>query len=717
VTGWQFGVDFGTSYTVTAVGRDGNVSVVDVESNGSSRMPSSVFLTEDDEILVGTAAQSQAVFGPERFEPTPKRAIGEGEIFLGDRLVPVTELAAAVFRRVYTETCRQQGETVPASVVVTHPADWSEPRLNVLREAVERGGIGHASLLPEPVAAAARIASATPPGRYIAVYDFGGGTFDAAVLYRTPETFVVAGPPAGRDPLGGEDIDQRIITYIGTVVGETSEAWLNLTNPGTTASRRNAAGLRTEVQRAKETLSEVSACQLWIPGLERDLQLTRKELEGLIAPDIEATIDTLETAIADSGVATTELAGIYLVGGSSRIPLVASSLWRRLGVKPAVQDNPKSVVALGAASWVGPAAAVPGPPPAPVTASPPIAPGPEAPPRLVPPPPVAAPSPTAGQVLPPPAQPAGARSGPVLAPPSGVPVSGPPPPPMAPVKVLDPNGTTWRSYLAADVGRVPWAAGSEASAQLVLDWPASGPVTLRARDEPTRATTTLALAAEVRSFRAARTPGYRDISFAQAPVFDHPDGMERRFETTTPAGKVVMVERYLVLEGRAFVLAVPEAGLEVADAVVLSPGLGAPVYTSRFEFPFPADGAPIEHLVVKRVGTTHTILVEHRRVPQPATAEAWLNYSLSQLQQRLTQSSVAGQTPGRVLGDLPGTVVSLRHNVRGSPMLTKLGVAVSGNEVFSVTISLPHREQNQFASLARQVSLSPAVVATAARGA
>ena len=140
MSGWQLGIDFGTSYTVTAISRDGAASVVDVESNGSSRLPSCVYLTEDDEILVGTAAQSQAIFGPERFEPTPKRAIGEEEIFLGDRLVPVTELAAAVFRRVYTETCRQQGETAPAAIVVTHPADWSESRLTVLREAIERAG-------------------------------------------------------------------------------------------------------------------------------------------------------------------------------------------------------------------------------------------------------------------------------------------------------------------------------------------------------------------------------------------------------------------------------------------------------------------------------------------------------------------------------------------------------------------------------------------------
>jgi|HubBroStandDraft_1064217.scaffolds.fasta_scaffold207140_2 hypothetical protein len=287
---------------------------------------------------------------------------------------------------------------------------------------------------------------------------------------------------------------------------------------------------------------------------------------------------------------------------------------------------------------------------------------------------------------------------------------------MQPV-TLGPAGSVWRSYLAADVGRVPWAAGSEGSSQLVVDWQAAGPITLRARDEATKATTSFELAGNIRTFRAARTPGYRDVSFVQASVFGYADGAERRFETTTSTGTVVMVERYLVTDGRAYVLAVPEAGAAVADSVTLSRGLGAQVYASRFEFPLPPGAAPTEQLVVKRVGTAHSILVEHRRVPEPVTPEAWLNYSLTQLQQRLTQPSVAGRTPGRVLGELPGTIVSLRHNVRGSPMLTKLGVAVSGSEVFAMTISLPHREQSQFASLARQVSLSSAVLGTAVRGA
>src|SRR5262249_13814418 len=149
--------------------------------------------------------------------------------------------------------CRQQGERTPADIRLTHPAGWSDTRLAVLKDAAERAGLPAAAMVPEPVAAAIRIAfQATAPGQQIAVYDFGGGTFDAAVLRRTYHAFEVPGPPAGRDPLGGEDIDERIIDYVGELVGEEqSEKWQQIRKPADVIWRRAAAGLHAEVQRAK----------------------------------------------------------------------------------------------------------------------------------------------------------------------------------------------------------------------------------------------------------------------------------------------------------------------------------------------------------------------------------------------------------------------------------------------------------------------------------
>jgi len=92
---------------------------------------------------------------------------------------------------------------------------------------------------------------------------------------------------------------------------------------------RDAADLRGEIQRAKETLSETSSCQLWVPSIKRDVQLTRKELDDLISDDVNQTVDALDIALRDAGVAPADLAGLYLVGGSSRIPLVSHRLQAR----------------------------------------------------------------------------------------------------------------------------------------------------------------------------------------------------------------------------------------------------------------------------------------------------------------------------------------------------------------------------------------------------
>src|SRR5260370_7387237 len=116
----------------------------------------------------------------------------------------------------------------------------------MVSEAGEKAGLANLSFVPEPVAAAARIALAsTQPGHRIAVYDFGGGTFDAAVLLRTEKGFEVAGAPQGRDPLGGEDIDEAIIGYVGEgLAKERPEDWALLRDPQAATCRRPPAPSR-----------------------------------------------------------------------------------------------------------------------------------------------------------------------------------------------------------------------------------------------------------------------------------------------------------------------------------------------------------------------------------------------------------------------------------------------------------------------------------------
>ena len=357
---WALAIDFGTTYTVAAVtnsvspnglsGTDGTARLVDLEGDGTSKMPSSVVLTDDGEIVVGRAAVRQAALYPAAFEATPKRLIGQRNILLGQTLVPVVELIAAVLRYAAGEARRQCGGTNPALVRLTHPAKWAGPRLEVLREAARIGGLGEVELVAEPVAAATRIGTAkVEVGERIAVYDFGGGTFDAAVLVRTPTGFSVAGDPGGRDPLGGEDIDERILGFLGAGPLGAHPDWPALIGSPEPAWRRQRAELRRRVRDAKEDLARSLAATLWIPGLECEYQLNRRELDELIETDVAQTVDELAATIAAAGCSPQDLAGIYLVGGSSRICLVSELLRERFGVEPAHFEDPKAIVAVGAA--------------------------------------------------------------------------------------------------------------------------------------------------------------------------------------------------------------------------------------------------------------------------------------------------------------------------------------------------------------------------------
>lgn len=644
MTPWSLGIDFGTSYTVAAVSADGESRTIDAEANGRDRMPSSAFLTKEGEILVGTAAQHQATFAPDRYEPTPKRALGEGQIFLGDRMVDVCDLAGAVLAKAYTEACRQQGERTPDVLRLTYPADWGESRRAVLLESCERGRLPTPELIPEPVAAAVKIAyQATPRDRHIAVYDYGGGTFDAAVLLRTATGFEVAGPPVGRDPLGGEDIDERIIGYLGELLAEEyGERWQALLDPPDLDSRRDAADLRAEVQRAKETLSEASACQLWVPGLKRDVQLTRKELENLIRDDIAGTVDALESALGEAGVAASSLAGLYLVGGSSRIPLVSDMLWARFGVKPAVQDNPKSVVATGAATWT-----------------------------------------TA---------------------------------PRATNDAKAPNGgadehVRFRPRLAMAAGRPGAPAGDHCIGLLLVNRPGESPLTVRAHDEPARGNDTTGLARIALSAQSARIEGFREESSTAALVAGVAGGIERRFSMTVGGRQLAMFEQYLVSDGRALVINSPEEARAIAESIVLgdAPTGDGGVFFGRFELPVPAAWTATERLRLTAAGTRHTVTTEHLALSASDAEAPWRQRALDELM-RMPSARLAARGPARLFGRLAGEIITVTWREQSVPMITKLGLAAADGEAFSLTIALPHADQQDFPALAERASLREAAV-------
>jgi actin-like ATPase involved in cell morphogenesis len=270
---------------------------------------------------------------------------------LGEGDVPVETVLAALYRHVREVALAAAGAATPGAVRLTYPATWGTERRAALQRAATEAGFDAEAveLVAEPVAAAVRIAEARiGEGKCIAVYDLGGGTFDAAVLRRSRGEFMLAGAPGGLDDLGGQTFDHRILEHLGRSRLGQSPDWVHLLAPADARWLRARSQLMEEIRGAKERVSTTRVTRLWVPELNEEFQLTRDELEHLIGTEIDRTVEMLSRTIASSGVAADELGGVYLVGASSRIPLVAATLWKRLTIEPKTEDDPKSIVALGA---------------------------------------------------------------------------------------------------------------------------------------------------------------------------------------------------------------------------------------------------------------------------------------------------------------------------------------------------------------------------------
>ncbi len=349
-------IDFGTSNTVAALAVD-NQAPRTITFDASPLLPSAVFVAADGTFTTGREAQRQARLDPGRFEPNPKRRIDDGDVLLGDRVVSVVDVVAAVLRTVAVEVRRQLGGAAADEVRLTHPAQWGAARQNTLVVAARKAGLGNnLILLPEPVAAAAQFTRmpgrALPPGGTVAVYDLGGGTFDIAVVGAATtgeqEAFHVLAE-AGLPDLGGLDFDHAVMRHVAISARPLDPArWDLLQRPADASSRRAARALAEDVRAAKETLSRYPQTDVAVPDPFTDVHLTRGEFEALIRSNLTRSVQVLSTTLRAAGIEPRRLNGIFLVGGSSRIPLVAHLIQEQLGVTPVALDQPETAVALGA---------------------------------------------------------------------------------------------------------------------------------------------------------------------------------------------------------------------------------------------------------------------------------------------------------------------------------------------------------------------------------
>ncbi len=340
-------VDFGTSSTCAAVSVDGRTPQV-VVVDGAPLMPSAVYATGDGTLFVGHEADRQAAVDPSRYEPHPKRRIDEPELLLGDTVLPVVGVVRAVLRRMLQEARHLAGGAPVDQLVLTHPADWGGTRTEKLRRCAA-GLAVEVVLVPEPVAAAVFHSggNAVPEGGCLAVLDLGGGTVDASVVRRVGRGFRVLGT-RGDPNFGGADVDQALLEHVGAQVSDTDpDAWRALVEGRDLADRRRRRVLRQDVRGAKETLSRHTYADVPMPPPFPDAHVTRADLEALITTPMRRTVALAADTIADAGLRPDQLVGVFLVGGSSRIPLVSRLLHERLGLVPVTLDQPETVVARG----------------------------------------------------------------------------------------------------------------------------------------------------------------------------------------------------------------------------------------------------------------------------------------------------------------------------------------------------------------------------------
>jgi len=405
--GYALGIDLGTTFTAAAVSLDGRTEVVSL-GNHAVTIPSVVFLRDDGEVIIGDVAQRRGQQEPERLAREFKRRFGDATpIMLGHTPYSAERLMAAVLGQVVAQVSERYGGP-PDGVAIAHPANWGPYKIELLQQAAQLAGLGAARFVSEPEAAAVHFAAGErlEVGDVVAVYDLGGGTFDAAVLRRTVDGFETLGEPQGIERLGGIDFDEAVLSHVRGTLGTALDG-VDQSDP---AVRSGMTRLREECVSAKEALSEDSETTIpvMLPGLQTQVRLTRTELEDALRPALRETVSSLQRAIEASGVAVSGVKAIVLAGGSSRIPLV-NELVSELGRPVALDAHPKHTVALGAARLArlpGGAAAVDGPVVVPPPPTAPVAAVRGDPPEAAPPAPPARTTPPAG-----PAGPSGGGSG------------------------------------------------------------------------------------------------------------------------------------------------------------------------------------------------------------------------------------------------------------------------------------------------------------------
>jgi molecular chaperone DnaK len=342
------GIDLGTTNSCIAI-MDGNEAKVLSNAEGERTTPSVVGFSKSDEKLVGRVAKRQAVTNPERTISSIKREMGTNHTVTieGKKYTP-QEISAMILQKLKTDAEAYLGEKV-TQAVITVPAYFTDAQRQATKDAGKIAGLDVLRIINEPTAAALAYGLDQEGTQTVMVFDLGGGTFDVSILEIGDGIFEVKAT-SGNNRLGGDDFDERIINWLADEFKK--EHNVDLKNDKMALHR-----LKEAAEKAKHELSSAMQTDINIPyitataegPLHLEKSLTRAKFNDLTSDLVDKTMEPLKQAMKDSGLKTSEIDKVILVGGSTRIPAVQDAVKQFLGKEPFKGINPDEVVAMGAA--------------------------------------------------------------------------------------------------------------------------------------------------------------------------------------------------------------------------------------------------------------------------------------------------------------------------------------------------------------------------------
>ncbi len=342
------GIDLGTTNSCVAV-LEGGEPVVIANAEGARTTPSVVAFTKTGERLVGQVAKRQAVTNADRTVASIKRHMGENyHVTVDGKGYSPQEISAMVLQKLKADAESYLGQTV-TEAVITVPAYFSDAQRQATKDAGKIAGLDVKRIINEPTAAALAYGLDKEQEQKIMVYDLGGGTFDVSILDIGDGAFEVLAT-AGDTRLGGDDFDERIISYL---VDEFKKAeGIDLRNDRMAMQR-----LKEAAEKAKIELSGVTTSDVSLPYITADATgpkqlnatITRAKFNEITADLVERTLKPVRQAMSDAGLTANDLHKVLLVGGSTRIPAVQEAVKRLTGKEGFKGINPDECVALGAA--------------------------------------------------------------------------------------------------------------------------------------------------------------------------------------------------------------------------------------------------------------------------------------------------------------------------------------------------------------------------------